>query len=64
MSKACNMCGKELVIKRFKIINEEIEQIDYYCIKPFCPNFALLQISVEDMPKDETKEIDIEPWKF
>lgn len=40
----CNQCGEQLY--RYK--NLRIEY--YFCINPACPNYALIQIPLEDMP--------------
>ena len=46
MKKTCNQCGKSLsplgAVVRL-----------YSCFNPKCPNFALLQVAMEDVPVEK-----------
>ena len=44
----CNQCGHQMD-------NELLvdNQFTGFCCNPECPNYALLQISLEDMPEDK-----------
>jgi ssDNA-binding Zn-finger/Zn-ribbon topoisomerase 1 len=52
MSKkhTCNQCGKQLDIFELR---QKITLGIYVCCNPACPNFSLVQIPVEDMPKEK-----------
>ena len=47
-NKHCNQCGKELK-------GVYSAEMTWYCVNPECPNYALQQIPLEEMPKQEEK---------
>jgi len=50
--KTCNQCGEEMSDNdKLYILNG---YVPYFCCKPSCPNYSLLQIPAEDMPLNET----------
>jgi predicted secreted protein len=52
----CNQCHKELSVetKHYFTGRSNVGYIkNYVCINPACPNYALLQMPAEDMPKEE-----------
>lgn len=58
--KSCSQCFKELVTCRdeFKTWRELGFTLGY-CTNPACPNYGIVQVPAEDMPKEE-KEIFID----
>lgn len=59
--KTCNQCHEEMTITKIITVlkfhekgenNFEFHRF-FCCSNPECPNYALLQIPLEDMPKEE-----------
>lgn len=57
--KTCNQCGHELVVWDYEVlsITNEEEVLLTACDNPLCPNYALLQIPAEDMPKEDKRSV-------
>lgn len=54
--KTCNQCQKEMeysLIIQTKIDVEVERNYLHFCNNPACPNFALLQVPVEDLPSKD-----------
>ena len=52
--KTCNQCGSELdtiPLRSSELVNP-IEPDIHVCANPECPNYAVVQIPSEDMPKE------------
>lgn len=49
--KHCNQCGRLMFYHVFEQLNGLGNP--YVCNNPECPNYSLLQMAVEDMPKSE-----------
>lgn len=54
MKRTCNQCHKEIDYSVIVDRKGEPAQI-LVCSNPACPNYALLQISMEMMPKEDKK---------
>jgi len=46
----CNQCGQEM--KSHLLGDLADYQFFYFCSNPECPNYALFQVPMKDMPKD------------
>jgi|JI10StandDraft_1071094.scaffolds.fasta_scaffold1742378_1 hypothetical protein len=47
---ACNMCHKKMKLMGFGLSENVFISV---CVNPRCPNYALLQLPAEKMPKEE-----------
>lgn len=51
--KHCVQCGNKMEYSRyFTLLNDERVHFDF-CNNEKCPNYALLAVATEDMPKEE-----------